>query len=84
MQCMCDSVCMFMYIYMCLESGVFLYGSPFYLFFYFAYFICMGICLHVCLNTICMPGASGSQKKVSDSLKLKLQKVMRCDVGTGT
>jgi hypothetical protein len=32
---------------------------------------------------MCMPGANGGQKRVSDSLELKLRVVIGCPVGAG-
>lgn len=32
---------------------------------------------------LCMPGACGGQKRMSDVLELELHTVMRCHVGSG-
>lgn len=37
--------------------------------------MCMAILLSVCLCAICVPGANGDQKRVSD-LKLELQTIV--------
>ena len=39
--------------------------------------------LQVCLRTMCVPGACGGQKRVSDPLELELQKVVSHRVGAG-
>jgi hypothetical protein len=40
-------------------------------------------CLHICLCTVCVPGAHGSQRRVSDPLELELQFVVSCHVVLG-
>ena len=53
-----------------------------YLFYAYDYFACMYGCEpHVCM---CVPGACGSQKMVSDPLELELQIVVSCHVSAGS
>lgn len=37
----------------------------------------MDACLHVCVSNVCMPRASGGQKRALDHLDIKLQTVVR-------
>lgn len=43
----------------------------------------MNIFLHVRLCTMCVPGDQGDQKTVSDTMELKLQTIVKCNVGAG-
>lgn len=38
-------------------------------------------CLHVCVCSMYMPGALGSQKRLSESLELELSMVVSCHMG---
>lgn len=43
----------------------------------------MNAFLHVRLCTMCVPGDQGDQKTVSDTMELKLQTIVKCNVGAG-
>jgi len=68
--------------------------THFILFYFYIYFkiylvfMCVFACMYVCMYIICVPGAHGSQKRVSDPLEVKLQsgvrEVVSHSVGTRT
>lgn len=69
------------FVYLFLHNFCFVWFLKLYLF----HFMCMIICLHVCMFTICVPGASPrSLKRESNSLKLKVKKVVSLHAGTGS
>ena len=53
-------------------------------FLYLISYVCVPACLHVCCMCVtCIPGALRGEKRVSDPLKLDLQRIVSCHMGVG-
>lgn len=49
----------------------------------FVLYVCVYVFLHVCVLTKCIPATQEGQKRASEPIELKLEKVVSCPMGDG-